>query len=212
MNFNINKYSEFVGVCVTKVFTVISINKYPFKGLSFTILLLIGIITSIIIRLDYVFNLLNQLPYELMVSLRLTSGLYSILLIFLFIINIKHCFELIKLYYNNYILINNKLDNSILILYMLYFSYILLVTIIVSIINYYSIISLNIIYLDIIYLCSLIISILIGIYYSIYKVNIDIDLSKTLSFTGKVCFISFIIFYLCLFIGLRTGCGANILY
>jgi hypothetical protein len=191
---------------LNNLFTVISINKSPFKGLSFGILLLIGIITSIIIRLDYVVNLLTQLPYELMVSIRLISGLYSILLIFLSIINIKHCLELIKLYYNNYILINNnKLDNSILILYMLYFSYILLVTIIVTIINYYSIISLNIIYLDIIYLYCLIISLLIGIYYSIYKINVEIDLSKTLSFTGKFCFISLIIFYLSLFIGLRTG-------
>ena len=190
--------TNFISYLINKIFTVVSINKSPFKGLYFTILLLIGIITSIIIRLDYLFNLVIQLPYELMVSLRITSGLYSILLLFLLIINIKHCFGLIKYYFNN------NIDKSIIVIYMLYFTYILFVSILVSIINYYSIISLNINYLDIIYLCSLIISILMGIIYSIFKVNVEIDLNKTLSFTGKICLFSLIMFYLTLFIGLRT--------
>jgi hypothetical protein len=192
---------------LNKIFTVVSLNKSPFKGISFSILFLIGIITSLIIRLDYVVNLLNDLPYEIVISIRLISGLYSLLLIFLSIINIKHCLELIKLYYNNYIFKNNKnkLDNSMLYIYLLYFSYILLVTILLSIINYYSIIKLNIFYLDYIYIASLFISLLIGIYYSIYILNVEINLNKSLTIIGKICFITFIFLYVSIFIGLRTG-------
>jgi len=195
MSFN-NKVSEFVGNLFNKIYQIISINKYPFKGLSFTILLLIGIITSIIIRFDYIFNLLNGLPYELMVSLRLTSGLYNLLLIFLFIISIK-------LYY--YIGLENK-NKFIFSLYYIFILYLFLIVLLISYVNYNSIVSLNIIYLDYVFISSLIISLLFGIYFSIYKFNNnEFDLNRTLSLTGKICFITFIVFYLSLFIGIRTG-------
>lgn len=199
MSFN-NKVSEFVGNLFNKIYQIISINKYPFKGLSFTILLLIGIITSIIIRFDYIFNLLNGLPYELMVSLRLTSGLYNLLLIFLFIISIK---QAINFYY--YIGLENK-NKFIFSLYYIFILYLFLIVLLISYVNYNSIVSLNIIYLDYVFISSLIISLLFGIYFSIYKFNNnEFDLNRTLSLTGKICFITFIVFYLSLFIGIRTG-------
>jgi hypothetical protein len=206
-NIIINNIVNFFSIILHKLFIIISINKSPFKNVYFIIFLLIGVITSIIIRLDYLINILNQLPYELMISCKLISALYSIILLFLFIINFKYCLNLIKLYYYNNFIYNNKfkLDNSILFFYLLYFFYIFLFTIIISVINYYSILTLNIKYLNIIYICLSIISLIIGIYYAIYYINSEIDLNKTLSLTGKVCFISFILIYLCLFIGLRSG-------
>lgn len=62
---------------------------------------------------------------------------------------------------------------------------------IISVINYYSILTLNFNYLNIIYICYSIISLIIGIYYAIYYINSDIDLNKTLSLTGKFCFYYF---------------------
>jgi hypothetical protein len=185
---------------INKLFIVFTINKSPFKNGYFGILLLIGIITSLIIRLDYIVNLLHNLPYELMVSLRLTSALYSILLLFLLVINIKQ----FKDFYKHYFKLENK-KISILILYNLKFSYFSIVSLIIFIINYYSIISLNILYLDIIYLSLSFISLITGIYYSIYKFNSEFDLNRTLSLTGKITFFSFILIYLSLFIGIRTG-------
>jgi hypothetical protein len=95
---------------INKLFIVFTINKSPFKSGYFGILLIIGIITSLIIRLDYIINLLNNLPYELMVSLRITSALYSILLLFLLMINIKQFKDFYKYFFNL-----EKKDNSILI-------------------------------------------------------------------------------------------------
>jgi hypothetical protein len=192
---------------INKLFTVISINKSPFKNKIFSILLLIRIISSLILRLDFIINLFNKIPSEIMINIKLISALYSIILIFLLMINIKQCIEIIKIYFNNYFITNEyniKLDNSLLFLYLLYILYIILLNIILSIINYYSILSLNIEYFEIIYLSLLIISLLTGIYYSIYKFNSEFDLYKSLSLTGKICFIGFIIIYAGIFIFLIT--------
>lgn len=211
---------NFLSELITKIFIVLSINKSPFGVLNkkwlinYFILSLLGIFSSIIIRLDYIVNILDELPYELMFSLRIISGLYSIFLIFLLIINIKYCIELIKLYYNNILknIKTRKVDKSIMIIYMLYFIFILIVTIILSIFNYYSILSLNIVYLDFIYIISSIISLILGIYCSAphTQLNVEIDLNKSLSLTGKICFVSFILIYVSLFIGIRSGGGAII--
>jgi hypothetical protein len=186
-----------------KLFTVISINKSPFKGISFSILLLIGIITSLIIRLDYIINLLNQLPYELMFSIRLISALYNILLIFLSMVSIKQSINFYFFYIN---LNNNNKNKFIFSFYYFYIIYFFLIVLLISYINYYSILSLNINYLNLIYIASLIISFIFGIYYSIYKFNNkEFDLNRTLSLTGKVCLITLIVLYISIFIGLRTG-------
>jgi len=191
-NFNFN--------FINKLFTVFTINKSPFKGSYFNILLIIGIITSLIIRLDYIYNLLQILPYELNVSIRLSSALYSILILFLLMINIKQFKDFYKYFINLEI---KKI--SILILYNIYFIYISIVSLIILIINYQSVLSLNIEYLNIIFLSFSIISLLSGIYYSIYRFNSEFNLNRTLSITGRITFISFILIYLSLFIGLRSG-------
>jgi hypothetical protein len=185
------------------LFTVVTLNKSPFKSISFTILLLIGIISSLIIRLDYIINLLNNLPYELMVSIRLTSALYTLLILFLFLLSIKQAIN----FYTYYINLNKNDKNKVIFtLYYIYIMYFFLIVLLFSYFNYNSIVSLNINYLDFIYICSLIISFIFGIYYSIYKFNNkEFDLNRTLSLTGKICFISFIVFYISLFIGIRTG-------
>jgi len=199
---------KIINIILNKLFTVIRINKSPFKNKIFSILLIIGIISSIILRLDFIVNLFNKIPSEIMFNIKIISALYSIILIFLLMINIKQCIEFIKIYFNNYFInkeYNLILDNSILYLYLLYILYIILLNIILSIINYYSILSLNIEYLEIIYLSLIIISLLTGIYYSIYKFNSEFDLYRTLTFTGKICFIGLIIIYAGIFIGLRSG-------
>ena len=60
-----------------------------------TLLILITLLTTIMIRLDSVIPILkDNLPYELELSLRLTSALYSIISIFLIIISVKSFLEL----------------------------------------------------------------------------------------------------------------------
>ena len=164
---------------LNKIFTVISINKSPFKGISFGILLLFGIITSIIIRIDFLYKILDNIPYELMFSLRITSGLYSILLIFLLMVTFKYTIEFIKIYFNNY----NNLSKSLLFLYLLYILYVIFISLFLINVNYYSIISLNINELIIIYFVFTVISLIYGIYFAIY-LNIQIDLNRSLSNLG----------------------------
>ena len=86
-----------------------------------------------------------------------------------------------------------------------YFIYILIVNYILFIINYKSILLLNIDYLVLIYFVSSFISFNIGLYFAIYKFKFELNTKKQISLIGKICFFSFIIIYSALLIGLKSG-------
>ena len=92
-------------------------------------------------------------------------------------------------------------------LYIIYFAYMLFVNIILFILNYYSIISFTTLSGEIIYLGVSVISVVFGIYYTIYKHESKIDFNKTLrmtaSHTAMIWIISIFILYLAFFIGLK---------
>src|ERR1700735_2324523 len=113
-----------------KLFTVININKTPFKNLYIFILIFVGIIATIILRLNLFVNILNNLPYELMIIIKLTSAIYNILSIFILIIKIKYYIETIKFYFINK---DNNLDIISLILYNLFTLYLIFVNLVLFI-------------------------------------------------------------------------------
>ena len=191
------KFNEFIN----KIFIIININKLPKKNITLSLLILICIITTLIIRFDYILNLLNNLPYEIEISIRITSALYSILSIFILMISIKYLITLTKLFINK----DKYIYNYVYYLYTFYFIFILLGNTILYIINYNSILSLQIQYLDLIYLFLSFTSLIFSIYYVIFKHITKIDLNKTLSLTGKICLLSILIIYLSLLIGLKSG-------
>ena len=85
------------------------------------------------------------------------------------------------------------LDNKTYFLYLFYFVYILIINSILYFINYNSISNLDIKFLIIVYFVSSFMSLVIGLYYALYKFKYNIDLNKQITFTGKICLISFFI-------------------
>lgn len=79
------------------------------------------------------------------------------------------------------------------------------VNIILFILNYNSILSLDILFIELIFFSFTFISLIYGIYYTIYKHESAIDLNKTLSTPGMICFISIFILYLVLLIGFKLN-------
>jgi hypothetical protein len=178
------------------------------KNNTLTLLILITLLTTILIRLDYVIPIMKSLlSYELEISLRLTSALYSILSIFISIISLKSFVVLTVDKYKK----KFSMDNKAYLIYTFYFMYMLIISFILYIINYKSIQSLNIDYLVLVYLSATFISYNIGIYYILFKYEFKLDLNKTSSLTGKLCIISFILIYSSIFIGLRYGYLINFL-
>lgn len=76
---------------------------------------------------------------------------------------------------------------------------------ILYIINYKSILTLNIDYLMLIYMLTSIISLIIGLYYILYKYEFKLDLNKKISLSSKICLFTFFIIYISFLIGIRTG-------
>ena len=72
------------------------INTYSInRNNTLTFVILITLITTILIRLDFVIPVIRKfLSYELELSLRLTSALYSIISIFISILSIKYFTDL----------------------------------------------------------------------------------------------------------------------
>jgi hypothetical protein len=178
------------------------------KNNTLTLLILISLLTTIIVRLDFIIPVIREnLSYELELTLRLTSGVYSVISIFLIIISTKS-FTVLTIRKNNKSI---EIDNKTYYLYIFYYAYFLMVNFILYFINYKSISSLNIDYLVLVFYLSSLISSIIGLYYVFYKFEFKLDLNKTLSSTGKICLLTFLIIYLSLFIGLRTGYLINFL-
>lgn len=206
----LKKISTLISQLIDKILIIIKINSSFInkKNNILTYIILITLVTTIFIRLDFIIPIINSfLPYEIELCLRLTSALYSVLSTFISIVSIKSFFSLTVGKYKNKI----QIENKTYYLYTLYFLYILLVNSILYIINYKSILSLNIDYLIWIYIFSSIISLIIGLYYIFYKFELKLDLNKTISLSGKICLFTFLIIYFSLFISLRTGVLFNYL-
>jgi hypothetical protein len=71
------------------------------------------------------------------------------------------------------------------------------------VLNYYSVLSLNILYSELIFLILSITSLIFGIYYTVYKHKTVIDLRKSLSIPGMICFISLLLLYIFIILGLK---------
>ena len=201
----LNNLSKFI----EKIYIIMKINTYSInRNNTLTFVILITLITTILIRLDFVIPVIRKfLSYELELSLRLTSALYSIISIFISILSIKYFTDLTIGKIKHKIEICNGTYN----MYIFYLIYILMVNSILYFINYKSLLSLNIDYLVLIYFTLSSFSLIIGLLYIFYKYEFKLDLNKTLSLTGKICLFTVITIYISLFIGLRTGYLINFL-
>lgn len=201
-----SKLLNLISKFLDKIFIIIKMNSSYIKNNTLTFIILISLVATILIRLDLIIPIINKfLPYEFELSLRLTSVLYSVLSVFISIISIKS-FSTLTIRKYNY---KNDIDYKTFSLYTLYFIYILLVNSILYIINYKSISSLNIDHLILIYIFLSVISLIIGLYYILYKFEFKIDLNKTISLTGKICLFTIFTIYLTFFLGLKTGFFIN---
>jgi hypothetical protein len=137
--------------------------------------------------------------------------MYTIFSLFILIIGLKYFILLSKYYYNIYKTKDTtvKIDgvHSSYYLYILYFAYMLFANIILFILNYYSILSLSILSGELIFIILNIISVVFGIYYTIYKHESKIDFNKTLrmsaSHSTMIWFISIFFLYLAFLIGIK---------
>jgi hypothetical protein len=87
--FKINKFLNIL-------FNVIGLNKLPIKGgLTYFFLLITGIISSIIIRLNLLVKLNLDISNEVLITIKILSCLYACYLVFNFTIISKHAYNLI---------------------------------------------------------------------------------------------------------------------
>lgn len=199
MNLTNKKTTNLFNRILNIFFNIITLNKLPLKGsLIYFLLLLIGIISSLIIRYSHINIFILPFPEYINNSIRIFSILYTLFLFFNYLIITAHAFKLI-----NFINFESKFHNlnkvnsiSIFIGYYLYYFYITFVTSYLVIINYLSFLKININFINFInpnlyyYLFILFIIFIIACYFIINKVNFIYDINKQLSFTGKFILIS----------------------
>jgi hypothetical protein len=186
----------------------LTINRSFFKGsIKFFILLLIGIIASIFIRIDYNIHWLNIFPEWISLLIKFTSAIYTCFIWFTLIILLKQVKDYIILHYSTATQ-NNQINKTphifISIIYYIYNSFIIFITWIISYINYWSINLLNIDGLNELFLFSILMSILLGISLSlIFKSNFNLNNNKNFNFIFKLLLASSILCYIILFIAIR---------
>jgi hypothetical protein len=196
-----NKLSNLFNKIMNILFNIITLNKLPMKGsLIYFILLLLGIISSIIIRYFYINNLILPFPEYINNCIIFISILYSLFLFFNYLIITSHAFKLINFFF---IEKKNKKTttniNMIFIGYYLYYYYITFVTSFVVIINYNLFLKINIFAFNY-YMISICLIFIVSCYFILYKVNFNYDINKVLSFTGKFCLFSiFSLFFIYLY-------------
>lgn len=139
MNLMTSKISIFFNNFINIFYNIISLNKLPIKtSLTYFILLLIGVISSLLIRFNYINIFILPFPEHINNIIRIISILYSFFLFFNYIIISVHAFKLIdflkfKIKYNN----PHKLNRHMLFIgYYLYYYYITYVISFIVTINY----------------------------------------------------------------------------
>src|ERR1700675_4338498 len=99
MNLMINKINTCFNNLINVFYNIISLNKLPFKGsLTYFLLLLVGIISSIIIRYSYINGLILPFPEYINNSIMAFSILYSLFLFFNYIFITANAFKLIDFF------------------------------------------------------------------------------------------------------------------
>lgn len=127
MNLMTNKINNFFNNFINIFYNIISLNKLPIKSsLTYFILLLIGVISSLLIRFNCINMFILPFPEYINNIIKIISILYSFFLFFNYIIISVHAFKLIdflkfKIKYNN----PHKLNRHTLFIgYYLYYYYI----------------------------------------------------------------------------------------
>jgi len=171
-------------------FNIISLNKLPVKGsVTYFLLLLVGVISSIVIRYSYLNSLILPFPEYINNSIMAFSILYSLFLFFNYVLITANAFKLIDFFSlerkRNTTQINNT--NIIFIGYYLYYFYVTFVTSFVVMINYY--LFFKIFYFNF-YILLLFIVFIVAAHFIFYTVNFNYDINKVLSFTGKLTLFS----------------------
>lgn len=196
---------HYLNKMLTNLFLALSINRSPFifKSIKYLILYLsiltVGVICSLLMRFDYNFHVLNQIPLELSISIRIISVLFSIFSIFLLTILMINAVRFYKY------CLNNQVKSSIKLIFTLYLFYTILINIVLFVLNSNSIDLLNIFYLNELYLLLNVYSIIYGIIFGLFIINTDFDLFKELSKFGTISLFILIISWISLFLAIRFG-------
>lgn len=113
----VNSFLKYSSLCIDKFIIAITLNKSPIKGnLWFFILLLFCIISSIFIRLDYHYNWLQFISFELVIILRCLAAFYSCFLMFMILINLKQFWNFIWI---------DKMGKKIFLCYIIFIIYLI---------------------------------------------------------------------------------------
>jgi hypothetical protein len=197
MNLIKNQPSTILNRILNIFFNIITLNKLPMKGsFIYFLLLLLGIISSIIIRYFYMNKLILPFPEYINNCIILISILYSFFLFFNYLIITAHAFKLIDFFFieQKKKLYNNNI-NMIFIGYYIYYLYITLVTSFVVTINYYSFLKLNILNINF-YIFFILLIFNLACYFIINIINFNYDINKKLEFIGKLCLFTFFSLFL----------------
>jgi hypothetical protein len=207
MNLIINKFNISLNRFANIFINIISLNKLPLKGsLTYLLLLLIGIISSLIIRYNHFNILILDYPEYIIYSIRVVSILYSLFLFFNYLIITAHAFKLMNFFNEHKERDMNLTNNSniIFIGYYLYYFYITFVTSFVVVINYCSFLKMGILHIYSYFFLIFIIFIL-ATYFIYYKIEFIYNINKQLTFTGKIILFSmFTLFFIYLY-SIYTG-------
>jgi hypothetical protein len=205
MNLIINKFNISLNRFANIFINIISLNKLPLKGsIIYFLLLLVGIISSIIIRYNHFNLLILDYPGYINNSIRIISILYSLFLFFNYLIITANAFKLINFFYEYKEMNLTNNSNIIFIGYYLYYFYITFVTSFVVVINYCSFLKIGILHIYSYFFLIFIIFIL-ATYFIYYKIEFIYNIDKQLTFTGKIILFSmFTLFFMYLY-SIYTG-------
>jgi hypothetical protein len=190
---------------ITSLITILNLRKNIFKlSLVLVILTILGILSTILIRLHFFHNILDKLNIVDKIFILLVSCSYSYYLLINLIYNLNQSLLFFKFY--NSIKHKNKF---IFFGYYLLLFYSIFFTFLIFYINYLFMEYINFIYYSNIYFINTSIFIFIGIYYSIYykDKNFNLNINKISNIT-KIMSLSFILLWLIYIILIKY----NILY
>jgi hypothetical protein len=166
------------------------------KNKKYLLLLLIGILSSLIIRLNLLHKFNIYLPEIYLLILNLFSVLYACYLLFLYVIICRHAYILLFKFKHLYKNKDKQTNLNILyisIIYYSYFIYISFITIFIIYINYVNIQNVSL--FEYFYLLVLLISFLFAFDYSMYKINLNYNFNRNISNLGIIFFVSIILVY-----------------
>jgi len=182
------QFNNFFVNFINNLLIALTMNRSLFKNnLKFIILLILGLIASIFIRIDFNFNFIIMLPDWINLLIRFISVLYNLYIIFSLIIILKQVkdFTLLNHWYNNI---------YVSIIYYIYNIFIIFITLFITYINYRSLNLLNIDGLNDLFLFLIVMTILLGLSLTfIFESKFNND--KKINLIFKYLLASSILFY-----------------